>query len=47
MTFLLYFIRQWPFPNSSVGFTMIPCMSDLVELEIQRLGASLGYVVNT
>ena len=28
------------FSHSSNGFIMIPCMSDLVEWEIQRLGAS-------
>ena len=39
----LYFSTQKGFHSSS-GFIMILCMSDLVEWEIQRLGASLGVL---
>ena len=31
-------------PTPHDGFIMIPCMSDLVEEEIQRLGASLNFL---
>ena len=40
----LYFTRQKLFYSSS-GFVMISCMSDLLESEIQRLGASLSLSV--
>ena len=39
LTFLSVFHQTVGSPSG--GFIMIPCMSDLVELEIRRLGASL------